>query len=351
MVRGMNTAAEAGISVVVPTYNAAATLGPCIEALLAQACPAAEIILVDDGSTDAGPEIAARYPVRLVRQDHEGASAARERGFRTARGAFVAYTDSDTAPDRDWLARLRGAFEADDVGAVTGRTVFRTDARVASHVRHVDFARRYRRRRRETTLANGPNCMYRRQVLEAVGGFDPAWHHAEDTQVSYRVREQGYRILYVPKALVYHVPEGDWRAFLRKRYRDARAYMRVVPLHRGSVAADDFVTFKMKAQPPLFALGLAGLAACAAAAAAGAVWPPLLHPAGAAGAAAALLLGAASAMDLPFALAVARESGRAGFFFKTLALQCAAGAACGAGFLVGGWGAVRALTRKSRKSA
>jgi cellulose synthase/poly-beta-1,6-N-acetylglucosamine synthase-like glycosyltransferase len=347
----MNTASEAepAISVVVPTYNAAATLGPCIEALLAQSRPPAEIILVDDGSTDAGPEIAARYTVRLVRQNHAGASAARDRGYRCAGGDFVAYTDSDTAPDPDWLARLLGAFEAADVGAVTGRTIFRTDARVASHVRHVDFARRYRRRWRETTLANGPNCMYRRHVLDAVGGFDPAWYHAEDTQVSYRVRETGYRILYVPDALVYHVPEGDWRAFLRKRYRDARAYMRVVPLHRGSVAADDFVTVKMKVQPPLFALGMACLAACAAAALLGTVWAPLLSPAATAGTAAALLLGAAWAMDIPFALAVARESGRAIFFFKALALQGASGAACGLGFLVGGWGALRVLW-KSWKS-
>ena len=333
-------AAAPQVSIVVPTYNAAATLAPCIEALMAQSWPNTEIILVDDGSTDASTAIAERYPVGLVRQNHEGASAARDRGYRAAHGAFVAYTDSDTEPDREWLATLMRNFTDDRVGAVTGRTVFRTDRRVASHVRHVDFARRYRRRSRNTTLANGPNCVYRTRVLDEVGGFDPAWYHAEDTQVSYRTRERGYGILYDAEALVYHVPEGDWRGFIRKRFRDARAYMRVIPAHRGSVMADDFVTLKMKVQPPCFALSLAGLLAGAVCGALGLAWPAMVPWAGAAGAGALALLLAAWAMDIPFAVEVARESGRVGFFWKTMALQFVSGLAWGLGFIVGGWAAV-----------
>ena len=325
------------VSVVVPTYNAAATLAPCIEALMAQSWPHTEIILVDDGSTDVGTAIAERYPVRLIRQNHEGASAARDRGYRAATGAFVAYTDSDTEPDPEWLATLMKNFADEHVGAVTGRTIFRTDDRVASHVRHVDFARRYRRRRRETTLANGPNCVYRKQVLDEVGGFDPAWYHAEDTQVSYRTRERGYRILYDADALVCHVPEGDWRGFIRKRFRDARAYMRVIPAHGRSVLADDFVTLKMKVQPPCFALGLAGILAAAVCGALALFCPALGSWADVAWAGALALLLVAWAMDIPFAFEVACESGRVGFFWKTMALQFISGLAWGLGFIVGGW--------------
>jgi hypothetical protein len=239
-------------------------------------------------------------------------------------------------------------FTDDRVGAVTGRTIFRTDDRVAGHVRHVDFARRYRGRSRETTLANGPNCVYRRRVLDEVGGFDPAWYHAEDTQVSYRARERGYRILYDAGALVYHVPEGDWRGFIRKRFRDARAYMRVIPAHRGSVMADDFVTLKMKVQPPLFALGIVGLLAAAVGAVPAMVFPAAVGWAGAALDGALVLLLVAWAMDVPFSVEVALESNRPGFFWKTMALQFVSGLAWGAGFMVGGWGAL--IEKRSDRS-
>ncbi|MBN1558147.1 MAG: glycosyltransferase [Lentisphaerae bacterium] len=321
-------AAQSRVSVVIPMYNAEATIGACLDALRQQTRPNLEIVVVDDGSTDRSVAIASGYAVRLLRRNHEGASAARDRGFRESTGACVAYTDADTIPSPDWIETLMRNFEDERVGAVTGRTVFRADARLASHVRRVDIARRYRRRRRETTLANGPNCVFRRRVLEEVGGFDPRWYHAEDTQVSYRTREAGYRILYDPGAVVEHVPEGDWRTFIRKRYRDARAYIRVIPAHGASVRRDDFVTAKMKVQPPLFALAAGGLLLSMPAVLLG--WGSRIA------AGAGVLLLTAWGMDVPFALEVARESGRRSFFFKTMALQLLAGLAWALGLVVGG---------------
>lgn len=88
------------VSVVIPAYNAAATLSETVESLLAQTHTAWEAIIVDDGSRDETPAIAAEYArrdprIRLVRQDNAGVGAARNRGIAEARGAFIAPLDAD----------------------------------------------------------------------------------------------------------------------------------------------------------------------------------------------------------------------------------------------------------------
>lgn len=95
-------------SIVVPTYNQAETLGPCLGSLLAQTVPADryEIVVVDDGSTDRTPQMLAGYaaPVRVVRLPHNrGRSAARNAGVRESRSERVVFIDSDVVVRRDFL--------------------------------------------------------------------------------------------------------------------------------------------------------------------------------------------------------------------------------------------------------
>ncbi len=84
-------------SVVIAVYNGARTLRRAIDSILAQTYPAREIIVVDDGSTDASFEIAASYgpPVRLLRQENRGAALARNTGVQAASGNWVAFLDAD----------------------------------------------------------------------------------------------------------------------------------------------------------------------------------------------------------------------------------------------------------------
>jgi len=91
------------ISVIVPVYNAAQYLNQCIDSVLAQTLEDFELLLIDDGSTDASPAICDGYAVldnrvRVLHQPNRGASAARNAGLDRARGAFITFLDSD-----DWL--------------------------------------------------------------------------------------------------------------------------------------------------------------------------------------------------------------------------------------------------------
>ncbi len=242
------------VSIVIPTYNAEKTIGPLLDSLMALDYPHYDVIVVNDGSKDNTRRVVETYPVRLVDQPNRGASAARDTGLRASSGDIVAYVDSDVTVDSDWLGNLVEPFSDHSIAATTGRTVFMRSDKCASWLRSLDIERRNSRRREFTLLANGPNCAFRRDILLQVGGFDPSWYHAEDTEVSYKIWQAGYRIKYVPEAVVNHVPEENARDFLRKRYRDARAFVRMLLRYpRFAGLKDDFVSFDMKVQPPLYA--------------------------------------------------------------------------------------------------
>jgi len=96
---------EASISVIIPTYNAERYLPDAIDSVLAQTCPAGEIIVVDDGSSDGTPRVAERYGsrVRWLPQENQGSGAARNRGIEASRGELLAFLDADDLWVRDKL--------------------------------------------------------------------------------------------------------------------------------------------------------------------------------------------------------------------------------------------------------
>ena len=106
-------------SVIIPAYNAAASIGACLEALAHQTLAAGdfEVIVVDDGSTDTTPRVAEQFGVRVVRGTHGGPAAARNLGASLATGQFLLFTDADCVPEPDWAEQmLRPLLTTDAVG-------------------------------------------------------------------------------------------------------------------------------------------------------------------------------------------------------------------------------------------
>lgn len=97
------------VSVVVPLYQKGATIGRTLRSILAQTLAEFEVVVVDDGSTDDGPAVAAGIAdarIRVLRQENAGPGAARNRGIREARGDLVAFLDADDVWDPEYLARM-----------------------------------------------------------------------------------------------------------------------------------------------------------------------------------------------------------------------------------------------------
>ena len=100
------------VSVVIPTYNRADLLSSAIDSVLAQSCPASEILVVDDGSTDTTAQVVMGYghPVQYLQLPHTGLPAAtRNAGIRAATGDLLAFLDSDDLFLPDKLANCWSA--------------------------------------------------------------------------------------------------------------------------------------------------------------------------------------------------------------------------------------------------
>jgi glycosyltransferase involved in cell wall biosynthesis len=110
----MATEPAGGVSVMIGVYNGAAYLAEAIESVLAQTHPAAELIVVDDGSEDSSGAIAESYgpPVRCIRQENGGMGAARNRAVEEATGEFFAFLDADDRFRPDKLERQLAVFAA-----------------------------------------------------------------------------------------------------------------------------------------------------------------------------------------------------------------------------------------------
>ena len=229
------------VSVVVCAYNAAVTLRECLDSLGRVEYPNYEVILVDDGSIDATPRIAAEYlQVRYLRQENRGLSCARNVGARHAAGEIVAYTDADCVVDEDWLRCLVQAMRDQRVPAIGGPNITpqsdgwsaRCVAAGPGNPSHVMFDDRH------AEHIPGCNMAFRRDAILGLGGFDAQFRTAgDDVDFCWRLLDHGGAIGYAPGAFVWHHRRETVRAYLTQQigYGRAEALLHFMHPHRFSM--------------------------------------------------------------------------------------------------------------------
>ncbi|HTW27295.1 MAG TPA: glycosyltransferase [Acetobacteraceae bacterium] len=187
----------ATVSTIIPAYNAAGTISRTIESALAQTLPPLEILVVDDGSTDATAEIVGRFgpPVRLVRKPNGGPASARNLGAREAQGEWLAMLDADDWWYPDKLARQL-ALDDDPRIAIIHALASHSRMRVPSEIRFADLWR--------ANLLINSTVLIRRSVFQALGGFDEDRRliSVEDYNLWLRVAESGWRIVTCQEVLI-----------------------------------------------------------------------------------------------------------------------------------------------------
>jgi glycosyltransferase involved in cell wall biosynthesis len=199
------------VTVIVPVRNGADTLRDCLVSLSKTDYPRdrREIVVVDNGSTDATAAIIAGFPeVRRVVEPMPGASRARNRGIQSSDGEILAFTDADCLATAGWLSELVGAFTSPAIGGAAGEILGhlpRTRAeRDAARRRHLS-PRRYLQRPL-LPFAVTANLAFRRSIFDRVGLFDPTSPRGgESTDFCTRFfRETGLTLAFAPKAVVFH---------------------------------------------------------------------------------------------------------------------------------------------------
>jgi glycosyltransferase involved in cell wall biosynthesis len=241
------------VSVVIPAYNARQTIAKAVEQSLAQAkAPMeVEVVFVDDGSTDDTAEVAKSVGARVIRQENSGPAAARNKGWQSATGRFICFSDSDCIPAPDWMENLLDGFTDSQVGAVAGSYDIANSSSWLARWVQQEIRERHKRMGPFVRAFGSYNVAIPRYVLQATGGFDPSYRRAsgEDNDLSYRIIKKGYRIAFRPQAKVSHYhPDKLW-IYLKEQYRHGFWRAKLYREHPEMVGGDDYTRLRDRLEP------------------------------------------------------------------------------------------------------
>jgi mycofactocin glycosyltransferase len=273
------------VSIVIPVKDRADELQRCLESIARIDYPKEnlQLIVVDDGSRDMSAEVARQHGALVVASGGtgRGPAAARNVGARAASGDILAFIDSDCTASTGWLAELAPVFEDQAMAAVGGQVdgmctesaVDRYEAVMSSL--SIGTRERIGNKGEDTFYLPSCNLLVRRTVFLNVNGFNDSMHVGEDVDLTWRLRDKGWTIAYLPAGRILHEHRSSIRSFMSRRFDYGTSEGTLQQLHPRR--------HKQMVIPPLLAIVLA---LCIMAPLAG--WWPLLS--------AAVLLAADSAL-------------------------------------------------------
>ena len=235
------------ISLVVPAYNEGVVIQAAVRSLLQLDYPNFEIIVIDDGSTDdtyeRALEVAAEQsivPVRVITKRNGGKAEALNTGMTLARGEFILNMDGDAKLSRNTLRVCIRHFDNPKIGAVAGnikvlnRENIWTRIQALEYVEGLAMARKAQSFMRSVNIIPGPLGMFRKSVLQQVGGYDHDTF-AEDCDLTLKLLMRGWHIAYEPAAIAYCESPSRLLDLLKQRYRWTRGILQATSKHSAAL--------------------------------------------------------------------------------------------------------------------
>jgi len=232
------------VSVLIPAHNEGKVIGTILERMTEMTYPKdrLQVIVIDDGSTDDTGRVAALYSKRfdyieVIRRDREhggrGKAAVLNAGTRRAKSDIILFFDADYYPQKDIIEKFAEGFTDPKVGAVQGRvTVLNEPINIVTRLVALERIGGYRvdqQAREELGLIpqfGGTAGAVRRSLLERIGGWDESIL-AEDTDLTFRVSLEGFKVRYINDAECYEEAVESWRAYWKQRHRWSLGHMQV----------------------------------------------------------------------------------------------------------------------------
>jgi glycosyltransferase involved in cell wall biosynthesis len=214
------------LSVVLISKNQEWNIARLVESVLRETAPlpSREVVLVDSASTDQTTEIAARYPIAVLKLcpgQRLTAAAGRYVGYKRTTGDLVFFLDGDMELCEGWLNQALGVMRSrSDVAVVCGRVIDRPEALHTPTVEHLEASGS------DAAGVDVPHgggaAMYRRSILERVGTFNPYLYSDEEPALCLRIRHAGYRVLRLPRPIAFHysAPADALETLLGRRSRN-----------------------------------------------------------------------------------------------------------------------------------
>jgi mycofactocin system glycosyltransferase len=222
------SAALPGVSIVIPVKDRAEELARCLASIARLNYPEEklQVIVVDDGSSDDSPLVARQFGALLVPSGGtgRGPAAARNVGARAADKELLAFIDSDCTASKEWLQELVPAFNDAKTAAVGGMVagmcavsgIDRYEAVMSSL--SLGSRERFGSSGDDTFYLPSCNLLLRRTVFLGIGGFEDSMHVGEDVDLTWRLRDEGWTIAYLPVGTVFHEHRSTLRSFMSRRF-------------------------------------------------------------------------------------------------------------------------------------
>ena len=265
------------ISVIIPAKDAEATLGFCLEALKHQQDLTLgidyEVIVVDDGSMDATPEVAAAQGAIVIRQENAGPASARNHGARAACGEILVFTDADCVPAPDWLTNLVRPFENEAVVGVKG-AYLSSQKEVISRFVQLEYESKYHRMLKLPRLdsIDTNSAAYRRAIFMQNGGFELSFSRpsVEDQEFAFRLSQKGYLLVFAPSARIYHCHDRTIGEYFKRKFQIGYWKIQSLRWHPEKTFTDTQSPVSQRLE--IILLGLAGISAAAGISVTGLLW-------------------------------------------------------------------------------
>jgi len=207
------------ISAIVPVCNSESTIAKTIESLLNQDYKIDEIIVVDDGSSDKTPEIALKYPVKLIRKKRGGEASALNCGIKKASGDYLAIVEADVILPKNWISSLFAEFQYLEVYGAGAILEVANPENLIAKLSGYELEYRYRKiKEKFVRHITSANTLYRKEVFDKVGYYNESLVNAcLDADLNGRLIKQGYKLVLRKDIKVKHFWKTDLLSYLKRQ--------------------------------------------------------------------------------------------------------------------------------------
>ncbi|MEM7825411.1 MAG: glycosyltransferase [Candidatus Aenigmatarchaeota archaeon] len=247
---------EKSVTVLITVKNSRDTIKDCIESILRLNYKNYKVYVVDAFSTDGTYEILKSYGRRIKVERYKGnPPKAYNYAIEKIKTEFIAFTDGDCVVDKNWLKNLVSSFYSEEIGAVVGFCKTPENVNFLQKLIGIELEARFKKF--PMFIPRGPtmNLCVRTKIAKDLK-FDENLDVSYDADFGYRLNAKGKKILYQPKAIVYHYHRARWKGFFKQQL----TYGKFVPLlylrHRKMVKGDHISKSFMMVQPFIFYLAV-----------------------------------------------------------------------------------------------
>ncbi len=210
------------ITVIIPVYNQERLIGKCLKSIKNQNYPLEKIkiIVIDDGSNDKSLDIASKYNVKIIHQNHLGPGAARNQGINEATTDIIAFLDSDDMAYKSWIKEAISylkSHEKDNIAAVGSSHTLLNNKNNFIKIAWLEHSFRHKKLPEKVNHLGTSGSMYKKSVIRETGGFDNKLYAAEDMDLSSRTLKLGYSLHLIKKPLIKVAYSEGLISYLKKQ--------------------------------------------------------------------------------------------------------------------------------------